>query len=155
MSLPINVLISAGAVAWYAALISTILLIIRLLEYQGNKVNVVLKCRENYQVYPGSKMYPPNKNYIIIIVINKGKRPVTIQNVAFISKSKNDKNGILSDSFLRGRVELTEGKSIDYLLEQDSVDLKKIKYFVAYDLTGRGYKGKLKSSRYWFSRFLI
>lgn len=153
MSSPINISISAEAIAWYAALISTILLVIRFLEYQENKINIVLKCKANYRVYPGNKMYPPNKNYIVVIVINKGKRPVTIQSVGFISKNKNDKNGILSDSLLRGRVKLTEGESMDYLLEQDSVNLEKIKYFVAYDLTGREYKGKLESCC-WFKSIL-
>jgi len=90
-------------------------------------------------------MYQPDKDYIVITVINKGKRPVTISKVGYISKKGKGKHGILTDSFFRGSRELTEGKSTDYLIEQDLLDLSKIKYFVAYDLTGREYRGKLKS----------
>lgn len=145
MEFPITISITAGTVAWYAALISTTLLILRILEYCRERTNIVLKCVANRRVIGGS--YEEDKYYIVITVINKGRRPVTIQNVGYISKNKKDEHGILSDSLLRGSRELAEGKSTDYLLEQDQVNLEKIKYFVAYDLTGRLYKGKLKNQK--------
>ncbi|PIV22907.1 MAG: hypothetical protein COS40_05060 [Deltaproteobacteria bacterium CG03_land_8_20_14_0_80_45_14] len=143
MNVPINISISAEAVAWYAAIVSTLALIITFLKYWSERINVVVKCKSNWRVIGGGSIYAPNKDYVVVTVINKGKRPVTIQNVGFVSKNKKDEKGILSDSLLGPR-ELKEGKSTDYLIEQDLVDLKKIKYFVAYDLTGRAYKGKLK-----------
>jgi len=145
MKFPITISITAGTVAWYAALISTTLLILRILEYCRERTNVVLKCEANHRVIGGS--YEEDKDYIVITVINKGRRPVTIQNVGYISKNIKDKHGILTDSLLKGSRELAEGKSTNYLLEQDQVNLEKIKYFVAYDQTGRQYKGKFKSQK--------
>ena len=79
----------------------------------------------------------------MISVINSGRRPVTIEKVAGITRDKKEKNFILTDSL--GARELTEGKSTDYLVEQDLIgDLSKIKYFVAYDLTGGEHRIKVK-----------
>jgi len=150
MEFPITILVTAGTVAWYAALISTALLIVKVLEYYRERTKVVLKCKGNYRVYGEGlyeKLYEKDKDYVVITVINKGKRPVTIQNVGFSQRNRNDKEGILADSFKEGPRELSEGKSTDYLVQQDLIDLEKIKYFVAYDQTGRQYKGKLKRQK--------
>jgi len=148
MKPPITISVSADAVAWYAAIVSTGLLIIEFLRFWRERVNLVLKCKANCRLYGTATTWPyrADKDYIIITVINKGKRPVTIQNVGYVPKNKKDKSGILHDSLARGSRELTEGKSTDYLLQQDLVDLTKVKYFVAYDLTGRMYKGKLEAT---------
>ena len=144
MSFPISITISANAIAWYAALVSTVLLIIRYLDYRKDRVNIVLDCRTDYLVHGATAPYKPDTYYILVNVINRGRRPVTIGNVGFITKDKNGADGLLSDSFHPGPRELTEGKSTNYLIEQERIDLDKIKYFVASDLTGRQFKGKLK-----------
>lgn len=144
MSLPITISISADVVAWYAALVSTGMFFFEFLKYRRERVHVALECKLNYRIYGAGSQYAEGKNYIIIKVINRGIRPVTITTVGFITKNKEEGNGILSDSVRSGSRELTEGKSTDYLMEQDSVVLDKIKYFVAYDMTGREFKGKLK-----------
>ena len=147
MPLPISLTISANAVAWYAALVSTVLLIIRYLDYRKDRVNVILDCMPDYRVYGATAPHKPDTDYILIKVINKGRRPVTIGNVGFITKGNNEKDALLSDSLREGPRELNEGKSTSYLMEQDAIDLNKIKYFVAYDLTGREFKGKLKRKK--------
>jgi len=63
--------------------------------------------------------------------------------VGVISKTGNN-NGVLSDGFCYGSRELTEGKSTDYLIRQDLLNLDDIKYFVVYDSTDKEFKGKLK-----------
>jgi len=141
--MPISITISANVVAWYAALISTGLLVVHYLKFRAERVNVVIECAKGYRVR-NSGIYSKDKEYILVNVINKGVRPVTIKTVACITKKKNDSNFILADSIDKSR-ELTEGKSTHYLMEQDSVDLKKVKYFAVFDLTGREFRGKLKN----------
>ena len=145
MSFPVTINISAEVVAWYAGIISTLALIIQLISYIGNKPKVKLKCRRGYRLLSAKSPYKPNTDYIMITAINVGRRPVSMKNVGFITKNKKDPNGLLTDSFMHGIRELTDGKSTDYLIEEGSVDLTKIKYFVAYDLTDREYRGKLKT----------
>ena len=120
MPLPISITVSANAVAWYAALVSTALLILRYLDYRKDRVNVKLDCRSDYRVYGDTAPYKPDTDYIMIKVINKGRRSVTIGNVGFITKGKKEKDAILNDSFQFGSRELAEGKSTDYLMEQGS-----------------------------------
>ncbi len=78
--------------------------------------------------------HKPDTDYVVVKVINKGRRPVTIGSVGFITKSKIEKDAIINDSLIGGSRELAEGKSTSYLMEQAAIDLDKIKYFVAYDL---------------------
>ncbi len=91
--------------------------------------------------------HKPDTDYVVVKVINKGRRPVTIGSVGFITKGKIEKDAIINDSLIGGSRELAEGKSTSYLMEQAAIDLDKIKYFVAYDLTGREFKGKLKRKK--------
>lgn len=137
MNSPISITITAETVAWYAAIISTTMLLLRLIELYRDKVNVKLKCEKNMGIIGN----PENIDYIMITVINNGKRPVTIGNVSFAMK--NGKYGIFSDSLTNGSRELTEGKSTSYQIKQDSVNLNVVKYFFAIDKTGREFRGKL------------
>lgn len=130
-------------VAWYAAVISTSLLILEIIKYFKDKSHVVLKCEAGQRII-NSDIYDPDKDHMMITVINKGRRPVTIGNVGYIYKGEKSKGGILNDSLINGNRELTEGKSTQYLFQEALLDLKKVKYFVAYDKTGKIYKGKIK-----------
>jgi hypothetical protein len=143
----VTVTISAGSVAWYAAIVSTCLLIIQILTYLENKVSVKLECKSGYRIFNARPPYKEDTDYIVITVVNMGKRPVTVKNVGIVMKNKKDKNMLLSDALLGGSRKITDGESTDYLIEEKSVDLNKIKYFVAYDSTGKGYRGKLKTER--------
>jgi hypothetical protein len=136
----ISIKINANLLSIYAAIISTLVFIIQLLNYINNRVNIELSYKKNYKVEGGN--YDSNKTYLILTVRNKGKRPVTIQKVGYLSK-KDFQHGIFIDSLIKGPRELLEGKSIDYIVDQEEVDFDKINCFVAYDQVGREYKCKL------------
>lgn len=127
--------------SWYAAIISTFLLVIQILNFLRDRVNVVLEVKPNFRVY-GLSLYEDDTDYIVITVRNKGRRTVTIQNVGFVTQKKTDKNGLLTDSFTQGPRELSEGKSTDYLVKQSIINFDEIKYFVACDQVGREFKSK-------------
>lgn len=140
--MPISITISATTVAWYAAIISTFLLVIQILNFLRDRINVVVEVKPNIRVY-GPGEFKEDVDYINITVKNKGKRPVTIQSVGFVTKKKKNKDGLLTDSFTQRPRELSDGKSTDYLVEQSLIDFDEIKYFVAYDQAGRKFKGKI------------
>lgn len=133
----ISLLISILALA-----ISLTLAVIKILEYRRERINIVLKCEANQFMYGGT--YKENTEHVVVSVINRGRRPVTIEKVAYILKDKKAKQGIFSDSFIPGHREITEGKSTEYIAEQSKIPFEEIKYFIAVDSTGRKYKGKLK-----------
>lgn len=78
-------------------------------------------------------------------------RPVTIKSVGFVRKSSAIKKGkhrgaILTDGLKKLPCKLNEGETVDFLVEENLVDKKEVRYFVAYDATGRQFKGKLKDA---------
>lgn len=82
-----------------------------------------------------------------VSVANRGRRPVTIQKVWLTQKGSKGKGGLLrSDSIRQGSAELAEGKKVDYLVDQASLDLDTLRGVVAEDLTGRVWKGRVKVS---------
>ena len=138
--MPISITITATSVAWYAAIISTLVLALQAINFWRDRVIVVLDIKPDIRVY-GSGMHKEDTDYVSITVRNKGKRTVTIQSVGYITKGKKELNGLLTDS-LDSR-ELLDGKSTMYLVEQSLIIGENIKCFVAYDQAGREFKGKL------------
>ena len=146
MKFPLILTISAEAVAWYAGIVATLSLVVNILKYLRDRANIKVKWKKDIRIVGESVYhYKKDKNYIAIKVMNMGKRPITIVNVGYITKGKDKPNAILTDSFTVGKVnfELKEGKSQSYYLEQDIVDLSKIKYFVVVDATDREYKARV------------
>ena len=96
MAPPITFTITADTTAWYAAIISTALLIIKFTEFLRERVQIKVKVKKGYRVSGGEPDYPADTDHVVITVINQGKRPVTIKTVGVISKTGNN-NGVLSD----------------------------------------------------------
>lgn len=129
--------------AWFGALVSFALAVLRILEFRRDRANVVVTYAPGYEIL-NSPDYDPHKTYALVTVANQGRRPVTIKTIAALPKSKKDKAMILLDSFRLGPRELSEGKSTDYVFEQDQVDFAKLKYIVAYDMTGKQYRCRVR-----------
>jgi hypothetical protein len=136
-----EITISAGIVAWYAALVSTLAIGIDVMLYLRDRNNIVVECRE-YEVF-GKDVEPYKKDtvYVTITVRNKGVYPVTIEKAGFFTKNI-DKDMILTDS-LQGPREINGGQNTSYLVEKDLIDdLTKISRAFAIDGAGRVYKSK-------------
>ena len=129
-----------------ALLISIVLAIIRILDYRRDRANIVLKCETDQYIVAsgGQNPYKNGVKYFVVTVMNKGRRPVTITRVDYTPKNKKENYGTFADSFKPGFRELTEGKSTQYLVQQDKIPLDKIKYIVAIDTIDRKFKTKLK-----------
>lgn len=94
-----TVTISASSVAWYGAIVSTMALLLNFLNYWDSRVQILVTVRKGYRVYPAVHPYKQDTNYVVVTVINKGRRPVTIGIVGWKGK-RNEQNGILSDSLI-------------------------------------------------------
>ena len=131
--------------AWFGALLSSALALLRVLEFRRDSARVVVSYATGYEVL-NSPDHDPDKTYAVVKVVNRGRRPVTITSIAALPKSRKDKVLMLMDA-LRGSRELLEGKSTEYLFEQDLMDFGRIKCFVAYDMTGKQYRCKVRAKR--------
>ena len=140
----ISITITAEAVAWWGAIVATVLAVLRVAELLRDRVNVAVTYQTGMELI-GPGQPSDDKNYLVLTVVNKGRRPVTITTVAGIPKSKRDKTFILLDSIREGPRELLEGKSTKYMVPEQDLDLAKLKYFAAYDMTGREYRCKVRA----------
>lgn len=139
-----EITISATMVAWYGAIVATLSLVVSGYVAIRDRVRVRVEARPNFRVMGAQSEYDPEKNYICVTVANIGRRPVTIGSVALIRKGETGRYLLLSDSVREGARELSEGESTTYIAEQDELDHRNVSGVVAYDQSGRQWKGKLK-----------
>ena len=93
------------------------------------------------QLAPGTLIdgYDPTKTYINITVSNRGRRPITVSTIGLVAADNT--KWLVWDSKRQGPREVAEGKAVDYLAADEGIALKRI---IAYDQTGRQWKGKLR-----------
>lgn len=143
--------ITASAVAWYAAVVSTISSAIQVGNYLRDRVHVKIKIQKNMETIND----PVHEGMLLtrITVTNAGRRPVTITNVGTMYLE--NKGCIFTDNTPRIPCELTEGKYITTLVDQEGLRFDEIRYFVAYDAVGREYRNhfaKWHRRVYWWFR---
>jgi len=136
-----NITITAEVVAWYGAIVGTGSLVVGALNAWRDRARVAVRARPGYRVQnaPG---YSPDKLYVAVTVANRGRRPVTISHV-WMERADSQEKILLSDSFLQGNREITEGKATQYLMDQAGLDLGTIKRVYAGDQAGRRWSAKL------------
>jgi len=139
-----DITITASAVAWYAAVVSTCSMAVSVFVALRDRARLKVEARTGYTVMDSVAGYQKDKLYIMVTVANAGRRPVTLGNVALLRKRR-FKGGhhLLTDSFLRGPTELPEGKSATFLVEQAQINLTEIRCAIAYDQAGRQWRGRL------------
>ena len=141
---PINIQISASAVAWYGAIIATAGAFVSI--YNAWRDRSKIKIKYNANNYIAGKVpagYSLGKKYIIISVYNIGRRPIKMGNISLKLVDQN-KFCLISDSLMnsynQNRVLTEENPETMYLLGADGIDFCKVEYVLAYDGVGRKYK---------------
>ena len=126
-------------VAWYGAIVATIGLIVATLTYFRDRAKITIKCSSNY-IYD-SPSYKEGVLYFNITIINKGRRPIRMEN-AGVKIIGQKGTYLLADSFAnhRNAVLTEENPRTEYFVEQSKIDISKILYVVVYDGFGNGYK---------------
>lgn len=142
--------IKQNSLASYAAAVATISLFWHVYSILRDKAKIVLKIEKNRRIvsHNNDNLYNPNIDYIILNVINKGRRPIKITQAGIkVYNSKEGKNVIIfSDSFLPTKRVLTEeNPSTNFACDQSKIDLNNIEYLWARDGADKIYKKYIHS----------
>ncbi len=131
-NLPSRGLTLTDIVAFWGALTGTLSLTIGYFSYKRDSLKIEVDIKRGWRVMNHPE-YDPEKDYAVITVSNKGRRPVLITRVGYQFLKKGG-GVILADSMRKGSRELTEGKSTEYLIEDKELeDFSEICFFAAYD----------------------
>jgi hypothetical protein len=135
-----NLQISANAVAWYGAIVATFGAFVSLYNAWCDRSLVIIDFQKGMKIINAVPPYSEDKEYFIITVINKGRRPVALGTVAF-TYNKSVGAYILPDSSLNqtNRVLTEQNPETRYLVEQDSIDFNRLNRIQVYDRTGKQY----------------
>jgi hypothetical protein len=122
--------------------LSIMLGVLKVLEYRRDRPNIKVRVKGDYKISPTTTEYG-DKPLVIITVANRGRRPVTLVKAGLLLP----KRGYLIclDSMTATRpVELTEGKSHDYIMSEEDLKSKygltPEKYVACvWDATGKSY----------------
>jgi len=142
--------------ATYGAIIGTIALFLPILR---ERPKVEVRFVTNRRVFvPGASPeavravspYSPDKDYCVITVVNRGKRPVRIVKAGWkMLDGKEEKWCIASDTFFSSspRILTEESPTTDFSVEQDLIDLSGIIFVWAEDGIGRMFKHRIMPRR--------
>lgn len=150
MILPeISLQISANTVAWYGAIVATFGGLVSIYNVLRDRARIKIKYEPNMFIIGGSSRYKDGVKYLSISVINKGRRPIRIEQV-YLRDFDKDKEGLvltLPGSFYeeRPKVITEESPTTTFITQQDKFNLEKIYCVVAIDGTGRSYKKYVNS----------
>ncbi len=146
--------ITAGAVAWYAAIVSTLSSTIQFANYLRDRVHIKIKVQRNMETV--NDPVHEGMHLTMVTVTNGGRRPVTITNVGLMYLY--NRGAIFTDNIPHIPCELTEGKYVTTLVDQVGLRFDEIRYFVAYDAVGREYRSHFAPRHrriyWWFRRKL-
>lgn len=131
----INIAISAAAVAWYAAIVSTFgaIKVVRDIWNDSGRIKI------EWQF--DMTMTGQNENFFLVRVINKGRRPVKITHVATKQYGMTE-IGLLGHSFTNEekRILTEERPSTEYPTIQGNISPKSLWYVIVYDARGKEYR---------------
>jgi hypothetical protein len=141
MLLPdISIHISANAVAWYAAIVSTVGLAISLYTVWKDRPRIAATITPNVRLANMPPPYDPNKKYISVTVRNRGRRPTKIATV-YLKLYRTRGYFLLSDSLYShvNRVLTEENPRTNFLVDQNLVDPNGVEYAIVNDEAGHSH----------------
>jgi hypothetical protein len=136
MSQPFTLTVTANAVAWYAAIVSTVGGFIQLMNFLRDRATIKITIARNMK-----SVGDPRRDGIaltIVKVANTGRRPVTITQIGIMHL--NNSGALFFDTSPQLPCELTEGKYALTNVNEEKLDYNVIRCFYAYDATGRNFK---------------
>ena len=147
----VTVEITAEVVAWYAAIVATIAALVSLLNAWRDRARIQVSVNSRMSMFPEDPG-EEGKSYTLITVSNRGRRPLTVTHVWFEIQKETNPRLLVADSLKKGPQEVTEGKAVQYIVQETDVDLCACKYVCVSDATGRTFRRKVakvstKSSR--------
>lgn len=143
-----TILLITGITGLIGAITGLASILITYLNYSRDNYNIKVKALKGMKTFsPGQK--DDKKTYLIITATNIGRRPITVNKAAFVGLTYQGA-GVSASSLMGKPNNLEEGKSIDYLIEEDELDYSDISHVVVYDSMGNEHRFYLTP---WYIRF--
>ena len=142
-----------NVVAAYAALVATIALVWNVFNARRDRAKIILSYQMNMRV-SNSPIYEKDVDYLILIVTNRGRRPVVISTAGY--KCFGGHGGIFTDSLILNKNKTLDERNpmVEFLIKQSLLDLKDVEYFFAKDMSQSTYK-RYPHSFSWIRKLLI
>ncbi len=143
--------ITASIVAWYGAIIASILAIVDIANFLSDRKKIKIKIDKDVRIFGphGSTPYKENTNYVAVRIINAGRRKVIISTAGFFLL--NGQHRVPVDVLKSIPITLPEGKRKDIFVEQEKIDFSKVDHFYVQDATTKTYKKNIANH---ITRFL-
>jgi hypothetical protein len=132
----LTVTVTANVVAWYAAIMSTIIAMAQAANYLRDRANVRVSFQRNMQIF-NDPTYA-GMTLTLVCVVNTGRRKLTITTVGAMRSG--DQAWIFGDATPPLPCILDEGSQIQVLVNQAGLDFNDIRWFEAYNAAGRRFR---------------
>ena len=143
--------ITASAVAWYAAIVSTLTSGVQFANFLRDRVRIKINFQRGMET-----MGDPQRDgmtLMLITVSNTGRRPVTITTLGMMYLQS--RGAVFPDTQPRLPCELTEGKYVVAYVDESGLPFEKVRCFEAYDSVGRTFRVNYASwhrRAFWYFR---
>jgi hypothetical protein len=139
--------ISAGAVAWYGAIVASLSFLFSAYQIWRDSARISIELETRLYLYNTEPLYKSNTEYIGVSVINRGRRPLKITHASFLILGSEGKL-LLTDSFANHRAQVLteENPKTQFLVEASLVDMNKVWCVLISDAAGREYKKYIKKT---------
>jgi hypothetical protein len=136
--------ITASAVAWYGAIVSTLALGISTYNAWRDRARPQITWQPGVWI-AGDAEYPEGVLHSSVNVRNRGRRPIRVEQ-AFLSTYGQPGLLLLASSFSNRRVRVIDEQnpSTSFLVRQDQIDVDNVYCIIVLDGAGRTYKKYLK-----------
>lgn len=147
MAIPeLSIQISASTVAWYGAIVATLGAWVSIYNAWKDSPRIKIKYETDQYMIGNPLLYPEDKKYLCISVINEGRRPIKIDQ-ASVRQYGTSGHMVLPDSFRPHRPQIIDEKvpRTTFATPQDQFQMDKIYCVIVTDGTGKKYKKYVKT----------
>lgn len=157
----ISIQISANSVAWYGAIVATIGAAVSIYNAWKDRPRLKIKYEPGQYMIGNPSIYPEEKTYMCVNVINTGRRPISIEQ-ACVRQFGTGGYLILPDSFRSHRPKIIDETSprTTFATSEDQFEMDKIYCVIITDGTGKKHIKYVKKFPtfirfyYWIKKFL-
>jgi hypothetical protein len=136
----LTITITAEAVAWYAAIVATVSVVVQAAIFFRDRKGAKVTFRRDHIVM-GDPRY--TGTYTIVDVINTGRRPFTLTNLGMMYLEA--RGAVFVHVTPNLPCLLTEGQKATALVDQHDLRFEEIRSFEAYDASGRTFRANVAS----------
>jgi hypothetical protein len=125
--------------AIYASVLSTMTAAIQTINFYRDRRNIKMSSRRETEYFEAGGIGGAGDTWTVVVVVNKSRRPITITKVgARLLFPKVDFVSLMCKPAVP--TELTEGKYLEAVADEERIDLTEIEAWEAHDALGNPYR---------------